>query len=302
MSLYRILIVDDEPLIRRGIRATIDWASMGFEIAGEARDGAEGLRLIEELRPDVVLTDIRMPVMDGMEMLAAATGRFPDILYVILSGFEEFDYAKRAIGLGVSDYISKLTLDQEAQEIFPRLRERLDRRQGAIESALSVIGRKLAAQQTENARTAESADSADDPLKVYDRIRDAAWAAQEDLTEQDGGQTGRAVSEARQFIKEHYCEKVSLETIAKTVHLSPAYLSGLFTKTYGVSIGAYITQLRMEKAKEYLRRGYSVSKTAEMTGYADMRHFGKMFKNHADGLTPSEWAERERKQEAQGRL
>lgn len=109
--MLKILIVEDEAIIRKSLVHTIDWLSLGCTVAGEADNGARGLAAILDIRPDIVLTDIKMPVMDGMEMLREAA-QSVTFVSIILTGFGEFEYARQAIALGVSDYILK-PVDEE---------------------------------------------------------------------------------------------------------------------------------------------------------------------------------------------
>ena len=104
--MIKILIVEDEEIIRKGLVYSIEWMEHGCSIAGEASNGAAGLELIKKLSPDVVITDIKMPIMDGLEMLSRARG-LCGFTGIILTSYGEFEYAQRAIKLGVSDYILK---------------------------------------------------------------------------------------------------------------------------------------------------------------------------------------------------
>ncbi|WP_026691977.1 response regulator transcription factor [Peribacillus kribbensis] len=108
---YRVLIVDDEVLIRQGIKHYIDWEREGYEIAGEAGNGQEALELIESANPDIILTDIVMPVMDGEELTKQIKERYPDIEIIILSSFGDFDYVRSTFQHGAVDYILKPKLD-----------------------------------------------------------------------------------------------------------------------------------------------------------------------------------------------
>lgn len=128
MSMYKLIIVDDEEKIRVGLRTIVDWPSLGFELIGEAANGVEALKLIEASaeRPDVILTDIRMPVMDGIGLIEQAKERGFELQFVILSGFDYFQYAKRAIELGVFDYVLKPTKIPELTEKFGKLKRKLD--------------------------------------------------------------------------------------------------------------------------------------------------------------------------------
>lgn len=104
--MLKVLLVEDENLIRRGLKFQMDWTEVGCVVAGDAATGREGLEQIRALKPDIVITDIRMPDMDGLEMLALGQAEcaFDSIL---ITGYSEFDYAKQAIHLGVSEYLLK---------------------------------------------------------------------------------------------------------------------------------------------------------------------------------------------------
>lgn len=105
--MYRVIIVDDEPIIRRGLRETIEWDSLGLEVAGEAADGAEALKLIEVIRPEILITDIRMPQMDGLALIREVRKLDYDVKITILSGYDDTDYLRAAIRLGVDNYLLK---------------------------------------------------------------------------------------------------------------------------------------------------------------------------------------------------
>lgn len=109
----KILIVDDEYLLRQGIKHLVDWNKESFEIVGEASNGKEALSLIETLKPHIVITDIVMPIMDGLELVRYIKENYPEIQIVILSGYSDFDYVKSTFKLGVNDYILKPKLNPE---------------------------------------------------------------------------------------------------------------------------------------------------------------------------------------------
>lgn len=124
--MYRFLIIDDEPVVREGIAETIDWKHHGFELVGTARDGREGLEAIETLRPDVVLTDICMPFVDGLELAGAIADDYPATKTILLTGYDEFEYAQEAVKLKVSDFILKPITPEELRQVLSRLRDQLD--------------------------------------------------------------------------------------------------------------------------------------------------------------------------------
>ena len=119
--MLRVLIVEDEEIIRRGLLSTIDWAGMGCEIVGDAADGRAGLALMRTERPDVVLTDIRMPRMDGIEMAeqARAEGILPQLAF--LTSYAEFGYAQQALRLQAADYLLKPVDEAELAALMKRL-------------------------------------------------------------------------------------------------------------------------------------------------------------------------------------
>ena len=94
MSLYSVLMVDDEQEVIEVIMRKLNWEELGFTICGSAGNGAEALEMAEELQPDVVMTDIKMPYMDGLELTRRLRSLYPDIRIIIFSGFDEFEYAK----------------------------------------------------------------------------------------------------------------------------------------------------------------------------------------------------------------
>lgn len=109
----KVVIVDDEFIMRQGMKHMIDWEKEGYQIVGEATNGKEGLALIEETRPDIVLADIVMPVLDGIEFSRILKSRFPEVQLIILSSYDKFEYVKATLLNGAADYILKPALNPE---------------------------------------------------------------------------------------------------------------------------------------------------------------------------------------------
>lgn len=127
--MYSVLLVDDEPRAIEGLQFFIDWEKLGFRVCGTCGTGEDALQLVSSLSPDVVVTDICMPEMDGLELIQCIRDRQayrPE--FVVLSGFAEFNYAKRALQLGVAHYLLKPVVVEEASGILLQVRERLDLR------------------------------------------------------------------------------------------------------------------------------------------------------------------------------
>lgn len=105
--MYKILIIDDEILIRELIKKSIDFNALGFEIVGEAKDGRQAMEMIEALHPNLLLLDINIPIINGITLAQSVNKEYPEIQIIILTGYSQFDYAKGAIEAGVLDYLLK---------------------------------------------------------------------------------------------------------------------------------------------------------------------------------------------------
>lgn len=124
--MYRVLLVDDELEIRSGLKLKIDWAALGFTIAGEAQDGREALAYLERERFDLILTDIRMPVMSGLELLKQCAENYSRVKSIVLSGYDDFHFVKAALQCGAKDYLLKPVVRGELASILGKLKEELD--------------------------------------------------------------------------------------------------------------------------------------------------------------------------------
>lgn len=112
--MFRVFIVDDEPLVLIGMQGMLDWAELGYEVVGTARNGAEALKAIEETHPDIVISDIRMPVLDGFAMVEQCREKDAALpAFIMLTSYEEFDYVKRSMRLGAVEYLIKMDLTPE---------------------------------------------------------------------------------------------------------------------------------------------------------------------------------------------
>jgi len=132
------MVVEDEDLIRRGIIKSINWSELGFEIIAEASNGKEALEKIENNVPHVIMTDVRMPVMDGLELAKKVNEKFKNVKIVILSGFADFEIARSAIKFHVFEYLLKPTDKKKFIDTFKRLREQLDKEDREADNALHI--------------------------------------------------------------------------------------------------------------------------------------------------------------------
>ena len=122
--MWKVLLVEDEILIRKGILMTVNWASLDCMVIGEAENGEEGLKAVSDLDPDLIITDLRMPKMDGLEMLEKLREEGNRAAVIVLTAYDQFSYAQSALRLGVVDYLLKPFHDGELEETILRIRKK----------------------------------------------------------------------------------------------------------------------------------------------------------------------------------
>ncbi len=239
--MQRILIVEDEEIIRRGLVSTIDWRSMDCLVVGDAADGRAGLELLRREHPDILLTDIRMPRMDGIAMAecARAEGILPQLVF--LTSYAEFGYAKKAIELQAADYLLK----------------------PVDEAELTALMRRLAAEGREH-RAGES---------LMEGIDWSRYFADEGLNPY--------VRQAMERIRSDYRKRISIELLAEEVGVSASYLSRKFKEAVGQTFLELLTRERLQKAVAQLVSGkYRVYEVAEENGFGDYKNFCTVFKKY----------------------
>ncbi len=246
----KVLIVDDEKYVRMGIKSETDWALIGCEVVGEAANGVEGLEKAESLRPDLVVSDIRMPKMDGIEMAEKILDKYPSTKVIFLTAYNEFEYARQAIRIGVSDYLLKPFQDGELE--------------GSIQRLLHL-----------HPNAPASNSELEEQLIPIKRKEDVA---------------NRYVQTAIEYIEEHYPDPdFSLGALAESMGVSDGHISRLFKSETDISINNYLTKYRIKKAMDYLKDvQVKVYEVAEKVGYQDIAYFSNTFKKLV-GRTPSDY-------------
>lgn len=124
--MLRIFLVEDESIIRETLRDTVPWAQYGYAFAGEAGDGEMALPLIRQVKPDVLITDIRMPFMDGLALSELVSREFPEMKIVIISGYDDFEYARQALNIGVDRYLLKPITKKALLDVLAELKEKIE--------------------------------------------------------------------------------------------------------------------------------------------------------------------------------
>lgn len=252
--MLKVLVVDDEVFVRKGIVLETDWASLGFEVVAEAENGLQALEAVHKYRPDLIICDIRMPKMSGIEMLKALRKEGDRVHVIFLTAYSEFEYAKEALKLYAFDYILKPFEDGELESAVLRAKKEIEERREA----------GLRREET--------------------RILD--------LNVKTGDKSGY-IKEALNYIASHYQENdINVGSIAESLGISEGHLSHLFKKETDYTIMAYITRYRMRAAMKLLSDCRNkVYEVAESVGYKDIAYFSNTFKKIV-GMTPSEYQDR----------
>ena len=238
MRKLNVLLVDDEIMIREGFKRLFDWEAHDCKVIGEASDGMEALNQIETLQPDIVIMDINIPIMNGLKVIQLSRIKYPEIAFVIVSGYDDFSYCREALRLKITDYILKPVNYEEFGTCIDNLK-----------------------------------------ISMY----------MENVSQEPEEQEERVINGITRFMQEHLAEEISLSALSEEFHMNPQYISQLFKNEIGVGFLAYLTSIRMEKAKKLLlSTSLSIGEVAEQSGYGDYRVFTKVFKK-SEGITPSQY-------------
>lgn len=259
-----ILIAEDEELFRRELASTSPWEERGFVLVGEAADGEEAFELVLSRKPQALIADVRMPRLDGLELLRRMAAELPEDerpMTVILSGHSEFEYARTALRLGAFDYLLKPLDDEEFAALLDRLAAAIDER--------------------ERVRALASAADSDPALAFF-----AAY-----VPEGPRDAPGAYVDRAAQAVADLYVTDLGTEGVAASLGITGGHLARIFKAKTGLTFSEYLTRYRMKRAAELLQdRSISVGDVADLVGYRDQRHFSALF-HKLVGVTPTEFRE-----------
>ncbi len=126
--MYRVMLIDDEESARKLMRASINWESLDMEVVGEAASGIEAINVIDDMKPDIAFVDISMPFMNGIEFTEVATKRYPNLIIIIMTAFDQFEYARKCVSLPVFEYMLKPIIRSEVTEVLEKVKKKLDER------------------------------------------------------------------------------------------------------------------------------------------------------------------------------
>lgn len=246
--MLRVLIAEDEDMIRKGLIYTIDWLSMGCVVVAEAANGQEGLEKILEYKPDVVIADICMPFLDGIEMIKKASEqvRFQSVL---LTSYADFEYARRAIEARVCEYLLKPVDEAVLGELMERL------------------GNEIASSRQKE-QVLEQAELEGGAMNLEYYMQ---------LDRSDNQYVSRTIG----IIRERFGERLSIEGISEELGVSASYLSRKFKEITGQTFLDFLNKYRVQQAVQLLnQRIYRISEISEAVGFSDYKHFCAVFKKY----------------------
>lgn len=275
--MYKVIIVDDEPVIVKGLTKIIDWEKWNCEVIATAESGLEGMRMINEKKPDILISDICMPNLDGLSMIAALRSEYERMQITILTGYRDFDYAQRAIRLGVTRFLLKPSKIDEIEEAIQAMTARL-KELGAEEQGTEEKEALLTADAVEAAEVVDT-----------EKVSDADSNALPQDAEEENPASSFIVRNALDYIGEHYKQKLKLADVAEKTYVSQWHLSKLLNRYTGKSFSDILNNVRIEKAKELLNDpSLRIGDIAEEVGFLDVAHFSRVFKKQV-GISANEY-------------
>ena len=275
--MYKVAIVDDEPVIVRGLTKMIPWESYNCRVVGTAGDGQEGMKLIREQKPDILISDICMPGIDGLTMIAGMKSEFGHMQITILTGFRDFDYAQQAIRLGVTRFLLKPSKMDELEEAVRVMIENLEKQ--------GITGKEDGTDES----VGENTPKAEGNREGEEGKEKAEPSEGKEGEEKDSPASCFIVKNALAYIEENYREKLKLSDVADQIYVSQWHLSKLLNKHTGQNFSEILNTIRIEKAKELLKDpSLRIGDIAEEVGFLDVAHFSRVFKKQA-GISANEY-------------
>ena len=263
-----MILVEDEGFERSSLVNCVNWSLAGIQIIGEAANGSLGFSLVEKLQPDIVLTDVKMPIMDGIELSKKIRRHAPETKIIFLSSYDDFEYAKQAIDLNILAYVMKPVNEIELLRVVKKASDAVVEK--ALEKHMYNETQKKYMLYTELLqRTAEHSDVPILPEKKKNKKQIA--------------------DEVEKIILSRYQEVLTLESIAKQLNFTPNYLGTVFKSVKKYSVNRFLMKTRIDKAKDLLKTSnLTINDVAEQCGFSSLPYFHTTFKNETS-LTPGDF-------------
>ena len=244
--MYKVIIVEDEELIRKGLIFTINWEEIGTIVVGEAENGVKGLELIKELNPDIIITDVNMPLMDGIEMIKNSINDF-SYQSIVISGYDEFEYVKGAMSVGSVDYILKPFSQEDIIK--------------AIHKAIKKI---------------KQVRLFDSSINLGEQIQTLKLSLISNCED-------KIVNKMLKYVHENYHKKVVLFDVSKCLNYSETSLKRKFKSAMTITFNNYLNTYRIKKAIELgMNSDYSIQEISSKSGFSNYKYFSVVFKKYTN--------------------
>ncbi len=279
--MYKVLLADDEHLDLEGMRTFIPWSELGMEVVGAVSNGFSACELMERQSVDILVTDVNMPNMSGLELARRALDRKPDVRVVFVSGHQDFHFVKQALSLKACSYVLKPMDDEELVASLRQITLELE----------YEANRKRTEEQFLQIMQALGAQDGRESKDARDRLAEPEPSDPSDLRNMPG--SSRLIKEIVATMQARLHENLTLKQIAQQFAFSPNYLGHLFKEETGQGFSEMLTELRMKRARELLRDPkVKIYEVAGQVGYRYMPYFSRQFKE-TFGMTPMEFRKRE---------
>ena len=264
--MYRVLLADDEQIERMALAKRLKRHFCGSLDISEAVNGAEALETFKREKSQIVVMDISMPEMNGVEAAERIRSLDEDCIIIFLTAYDEFSYAKRAIVIRALDYLLKPCEEDELVAVMEEAMRLTDKR-------LSVSGVPSPGVPSPDIRREEHAEA---------------------MPRDDGdGRLAQVAETIREYIRNNYMKEISMQDAARMMNYSDAYFCKLFKQCFDQNFTSYLTGFRVNEAKKLLKdRSISVKDVSMQVGYYDSNYFAKVFKRMT-GMIPSEYRDSE---------
>ncbi|HWQ78140.1 MAG TPA: response regulator [Anaerovoracaceae bacterium] len=285
--MYKVMITDDEKVAIDSLKFIIEKNFSDAEIIATARSGREAVEKVKEHDPDILFMDIHMPGINGLEAIREIRKHHSRTAVIVLTAFDQFEYAKDAINLGVMEYLLKPVNRSKVVEVVARAMDRI---------------REEKEKQQKELELREQLKSAEESLKALQDLRGSAAhftdtpAPGPQAPEYQGYKAGALTRRAKDYIKANFSKTITLEDVAREIHVSPQYLSKLFKDETGENFIEYLTGIRIRNAKSMLEGDeLSIKEICYNIGYSDPNYFSRIFKKIV-GVTPTEYKDERQRQ------
>ncbi|SDM91939.1 helix-turn-helix domain-containing protein [Bacillus sp. OK048] len=249
--MYKVILVDDDYHVLEFLDSKIPWGDLGFTVMGLYQDGEQALESMGEEYPDVIITDIGMPIMNGIDLVKNAKNLNLNFHSIILTCHDDFSYVQQALRLNSFDYILKETIDTDSlRDILLKLKEKLDKQK---EDRMLIAGLEKVQRAIKN---------------IHDQPKNAE------------------ILRAQEYVLMNLDKKITLGEVADHLHLNPSYFSRLYKKSTNENFFDYVNRAKMEKAKELIETSNEpIENIAYRLGFESKSYFLRTFKKYF-GLPP----------------